>query len=54
MEVHHIHVSEMLKWTTFFDIGLPLLVGSLFLAVPAALLFYFVLLRILTARQSRK
>jgi uncharacterized protein len=54
MEMHHIHVSEMLKWTTFFHIGLPLLVGSLFLAVPVALLFYFVLLQILKARQSRK
>jgi uncharacterized protein len=54
MEVRHIHVIEMLKWTTFFNIGLPLLVGSLFLAVPAALLFYFVLLQILKGRQARK
>lgn len=53
MEMHHIHVSEMLKWTTFFHVGLPLLVGSLFLAAPAAALFYFVLLGILKARESR-
>lgn len=54
MEMHHIHVSEMLKWTTFFHVGLPLLVGSLFLAVPAAAFFYFVLLGILKARESRR
>jgi uncharacterized protein len=53
MEMHHIHVSEMLKWTTFFKVGLPLLVGSLFLAAPAAALFYFVLLEFLKARQAR-
>jgi uncharacterized protein len=52
MEMHHIHVSEMLKWTTFFHIGLPLLVGSLFLAAPSAAFFYFVLLAILKSRQS--
>jgi uncharacterized protein (DUF2062 family) len=44
----------MLKWTTFFNVGLPLLIGSLFLAAPAALFFYFVLLAILKARHSRK
>jgi uncharacterized protein (DUF2062 family) len=54
LEMHHIHVAEMLKWTTFFDVGLPLLIGSLFLAAPAALFFYFVLLGILKARASRK
>jgi uncharacterized protein len=54
MEMHHIHVSEMLKWTTFFHIGLPLLLGSLFLAAPAAALFYFVLLKFLQARQARR
>jgi uncharacterized protein (DUF2062 family) len=54
MEMGHIHVSELLKWTTFFHIGLPLLIGSLFLAAPAGLLFYFVVLNILKARQARK
>jgi uncharacterized protein (DUF2062 family) len=54
MEMHHIHAGEMLRWTTFFKVGLPLLIGSLFLAAPAALLFYFVLLAILKARHSRK
>ena len=34
-------------------IGFPLLLGSLFLAAPAAALFYFVLLKFLEARQAR-
>jgi hypothetical protein len=42
-----------MKWTTFFNVGLPLLIGSLFLAAPIALGFYFVLLQILKARQGR-
>jgi uncharacterized protein len=54
MEMHHIHVGEMLKWTTFFHVGFPLLLGSLFLAAPAALIFYFVLLAILKAREARR
>jgi uncharacterized protein (DUF2062 family) len=54
MEMGHLHVSELLKWTTFFHVGLPLLIGSLFLAAPAGLLFYFVVLNILKARQARK
>ena len=58
MEMHHIHVGEMLKWTTFFNVGLPLLIGSLFLAAAAVLFFYFVLLAILkpvilVTRESR-
>ncbi|HEY5812860.1 MAG TPA: DUF2062 domain-containing protein [Terrimicrobiaceae bacterium] len=53
MEMHHIHIGDMLKWTTFFDVGLPLLIGSLVLAAPAAALFYFVLLAILKAREAR-
>lgn len=54
MEMHHVHLGEMLKWTTFFNVGLPLLIGSLFLAAPAALIFYFVILAILKARYSRQ
>jgi uncharacterized protein len=54
MEMHHIHVSEMLKWTTFLQIGFPLLLGSLFLAAPAAAIFYFLLLTFLKARQARQ
>ncbi len=40
LETHHLQMSELLKWTTFLDVGLPLLVGSLFIAFPFAALFY--------------
>jgi uncharacterized protein (DUF2062 family) len=40
IELHHMKLSRMLEWTTFFDVGLPLLVGSLFIAVPCALVAY--------------
>lgn len=54
MEFHHLHVAEMLKWTTFFDIGLPLLVGSLFLSAPSAAFFYALTLAILKRRARNK
>ncbi len=50
---HHIHLMELLKWTTFLDVGLPLLVGSLFLAVPAAVVAYWVTLEVLKRRLNR-
>jgi uncharacterized protein len=32
---------DFLEWTTFFTFGRPILVGSLFFAVPAAVVVYF-------------
>ena len=52
MEMHHIHVSEMLKWTTFFHIGFRFCSVRSFLAAPAAALFYFVLLKAFTGATS--
>lgn len=40
LDAHHFKLTELMQWTTFFDIGLPLLVGSLFVAIPFAALFY--------------
>src|SRR5438874_281476 len=37
----HVALRDYMEWTTFFTVGQPLLVGSLFFAVPAALLVYF-------------
>lgn len=34
-------LREYMKWTTFFTVGQPLLVGSLFLGLPCAVLVYF-------------
>lgn len=53
MEMHHLRMAEMLKWTTFLHVGLPLLVGSLFLSAPAAVIAYFLTLGIVRARDAR-
>ncbi len=53
LETHHLHLEEMLKWTTFLNVGLPLLVGSLFVAVPAAVISYVVALAIAKRRNRR-
>jgi len=53
-EQHSIHLAEMLEWTTFLDVGLPLLIGSLFFAIPAAALTYAVVLAILKKREARR
>ena len=50
----HIHPMEMLKWTTFFQLGLPILLGSLLFSVPAAALFYFIMLGLMKAREQRE
>jgi len=50
----HFHVSEFMKWTTFFDVGLPLLLGSLFLSAPAAAVAYAVMLPLLQFRERRR
>jgi len=50
----HFHMADMLKWTTFFDVGLPLLIGSLFLSAPAALLAYAAMLPWLKRREARR
>jgi len=48
----HIHPSEMLKWTTFFHVGLPLLIGSLFFSAPGGVIAYFLTLGIMRKRQD--
>ncbi len=54
VEMHHFHLQEMLKWTTFFNVGLPLLVGSLFLSIPAALIAYSGMLTFLQYREKKR
>jgi uncharacterized protein len=49
----HVHPAEMLKWTTFFHIGLPLLLGSLFFAVPGAAAAYALTLGFFRRRMVR-
>ena len=37
----HVSLIDYMEWTTFLTVGRPLLVGSLFLALPAAVVVYF-------------
>lgn len=54
MSLSHFHFVELLKWTTFLDVGLPLLVGSLFLSAPAAVIAYVAMLSLLQFRERRR
>ena len=53
LETHHLSLTEMLKWTTFLDVGLPLLVGSMAFAVPAAIISYVVTYAIVKRRPRK-
>jgi uncharacterized protein (DUF2062 family) len=51
----YLHVWRYLRWNTFSSFGLPLLVGSLFLAIPSAIVVYFVVRMLVTrARAPRE
>jgi uncharacterized protein (DUF2062 family) len=50
----HFHLKELMKWTTFLHVGLPLLVGSVFLSTPAAILAYSGMLSFLQFREKRR
>ncbi len=49
----HIKVEKMLEWTTFFHVGLPVLVGSLLISFPLSILVYFTALAFLKARKKK-
>ena len=49
---HHIHPAEMLKWTTFLHVGLPLLAGSLLFSAPSSAISYFLALTVLRRRKD--
>ncbi len=51
---HHFHLAELMKWTTFLHVGLPLLVGSIFLSTPAAIIAYMGMLAFLQFRERRR
>ena len=51
---HHLHVADLMKWSSFQSLGLPVLVGSLFLSTPAAAISYFVMLTFFKRRQARR
>ena len=50
----HVALVDYMEWTTFLTVGRPLLVGSLFFALPAALLVYFGLRGVLTRAHAKR
>jgi uncharacterized protein (DUF2062 family) len=48
-----VSLRDFMEWTTFLTVGRPILVGSLFFAVPAALLVYFGLRGILIRARAK-
>ena len=46
-------LSEWMEWTTFLTLGRPILVGSLFFAVPAAIVVYVGLRAVLIRSRAR-
>jgi uncharacterized protein len=46
-------LSDFMEWTTFLTVGRPILVGSLFFAIPAGLLVYFGLRGVLIRARSK-
>ena len=54
IDMHHFRFQDMLKWTTFFHVGLPLLVGSVFVSAPAAFLSYAGMLKLLQFRERKR
>lgn len=47
LESAHLHPGDLLKWSTFVRIGPRMLLGSLFLSIPTAVLGYFIMLGLL-------
>ena len=50
VSVTDFHVHDLLRWTTFFTVGLPMLLGSIFLSVPAAAISYAIMLPVFKRR----
>jgi hypothetical protein len=46
-------LSDWMEWTTFLTMGRPILIGSLFFAVPGAILVYFGLRAVLIRSQTK-
>jgi uncharacterized protein (DUF2062 family) len=50
----HFHLHDVMQWTTFLGVGLPMLIGSLFLSTPAAFLAYWLTLPVFRCRAGRR
>jgi uncharacterized protein (DUF2062 family) len=47
-------LADFMEWTTFLTVGRPILIGSLFFALPAAVVVYFGLRAVLIRSHARK
>ena len=47
-KLHAMRFRDYMEWTTFFTVGQPMLVGSLFFALPSAAIIYFIVRGILS------
>lgn len=63
LEMHHMRLADLLDWRTFLKmlewpnflkVGLPLMLGSLFLSVPSAVVSYFGALAFLRGRKAAR
>jgi len=52
--VMHFHIKDVMQWTTFFGVGLPMLVGSMFLSAPAALVSYLLMFPVFRRAGERR
>src|SRR5204863_6337000 len=50
----HVSLVDYMEWTTFLTVGRPLLVGSLFFALPAAIVVYFGLRGVLIRTHAKR
>ena len=50
----HVALVDYMEWTTFLTVGRPLLVGSLFFALPAAIVVYFGLRGVLIRTHAKR
>lgn len=50
----HFHIRDVMQWTTFLGVGLPMLIGSLFLSAPAAVVAYWLTLPVFRRRAERR
>jgi len=48
LELIHLPPHEWLRWTTFFDVGMPILLGSLMMGIPFGCAAFFMTRSILT------
>jgi len=54
LRLHHLEFRHLFEWTTIVDIGVPVLLGSMFFSIPAALIAYPLVFRIVQRRAARR